>query len=66
VGGWGVTASCSGARYGGRANGTSKVESTGFYRPTGRPKRTSLPLECHRNAINRNHFGSSARHSTKA
>jgi hypothetical protein len=27
---------------------------------------TSLPLECHRNAINRNHFGSSARHSTKA
>jgi hypothetical protein len=25
-----------------------------------------LPLECHRNAINRNHFGSSARHSTKA
>ena len=37
-----------------------------FYRPTGRPKRTSLPLECHRNAINRNHFGSSARHSTKA
>jgi hypothetical protein len=31
-----------------------------FYRPTGRPKRTSLPVECHRNAINRNHFGSSA------
>jgi hypothetical protein len=23
-------------------------------------------LDCHRNAINRNHFGSSARHSTKA
>ena len=37
-----------------------------FYRPTGRPKRTSLPLECHRNTINQNHFGSSARHSTKA
>ena len=37
-----------------------------FYRPTGRPKCTSLPLECHRNAINRNDFGSSARHSTKA
>ena len=32
--------------------------------PTGRPKRTSLPLEFHRNAINRIHFGSSARHST--
>ena len=28
-----------------------------FYRPTGRPKRTSLPLECHRNAISRNHSG---------
>jgi hypothetical protein len=26
----------------------------------------ALPMECHRNAINRNHFGSSARHSTKA
>jgi hypothetical protein len=37
-----------------------------FYRPTGRPKRTSLPLDCHSNAINRNHFVSSARHSTKA
>jgi hypothetical protein len=36
-----------------------------FYRPTGRPMRTSLPLECHRKR-NRNHFGSSARHSTKA
>jgi hypothetical protein len=37
-----------------------------FYRPTGRPKRTSLQLECHHNAINRNHFGSSVWHSTKA
>jgi hypothetical protein len=36
-----------------------------FLQTTGRPKRTSLPLECHRNAINRNYFGSSARHSTK-
>ena len=35
-----------------------------FYRPTGRPRRTSLPLECHRNAINRTRFVSSARHST--
>jgi hypothetical protein len=24
-----------------------------FYRPTGRPRRTSLPLECHRNATTR-------------
>jgi len=24
-----------------------------FYRPTGRPTRTSLPLACHRNATNR-------------
>jgi hypothetical protein len=37
-----------------------------FYGPTGRPKRTSLPLDCHSNAINWNHFSSSARHSTKA
>ena len=36
-----------------------------FYRPTGRPRRTSLPLECHRNATNRTRFVSSARHSTK-
>jgi hypothetical protein len=35
-----------------------------FYRPTGRPRRTSLPLECHRNATNRTRFVSSARHST--
>jgi hypothetical protein len=35
-------------------------------RPTGRPNRTSLLLECHRKAINQNHFGSSAMHSTKA
>jgi hypothetical protein len=31
-----------------------------FYRPTGRPRRTSLPLECHRNATNRTRFVSSA------
>jgi hypothetical protein len=37
-----------------------------FLQAHGRPKRTSLPLECHRNAINQNHFGSSALHSTKA
>jgi len=35
-----------------------------FYKPTGRPRRTSLPLECHRNATNRTRFVSSARHST--
>jgi hypothetical protein len=35
-----------------------------FYRPTGRPRRTSLPLECHRNATNRTRSVSSARHST--
>jgi hypothetical protein len=35
-----------------------------FYRPTGRPRRTSLPLECHRNATNRTRFVSKARHST--
>jgi hypothetical protein len=35
-----------------------------FYRPTGRPRRTSLPLECHRNATNRTRFVSSALHST--
>jgi hypothetical protein len=35
-----------------------------FYRPTGRPRRTSLPLECHRNATNQTRFVSSARHST--
>jgi hypothetical protein len=38
-----------------------------FYRPTGRPRRTSIPLECHRNATNRTRFvsrGRSARHST--
>jgi hypothetical protein len=35
-----------------------------FYRPTGRPRRTSLPLKCHRNATNRTRSISSARHST--
>jgi hypothetical protein len=35
-----------------------------FCRPTGRPRRTSLPLECHRNATNRTRFVSSAWHST--
>jgi hypothetical protein len=35
-----------------------------FYRPTGRPRRTSLTLECHRNATNRTRSVSSARHST--
>jgi hypothetical protein len=35
-----------------------------FYRPTGRPRRTSLPLECHHNATNRTRSVSSARHST--
>ena len=35
-----------------------------FYRPTRRPRRTSLPLECHRNATNRNRSVSSMRHST--
>jgi hypothetical protein len=35
-----------------------------FYRPTWRPRRTSLPLECHRNATNRTRSVSSARHST--
>jgi hypothetical protein len=39
------------------------VEGCGFYRPTGRPRRTSLPLECHRNATKRTRFVSSARHS---
>ena len=27
-----------------------------FYRPTGKPRRTSLPLACHRNATNRTSF----------
>ena len=35
-----------------------------FYRPTGRPRRTSLPLECHRNATTRTRVVSSAQHST--
>jgi len=35
-----------------------------IYRPTGRPRRTSLPLECHRNASNRTRSVSSALHST--
>ena len=35
-----------------------------FYRPTGRPRRTSLPQACHRNATNRTRSVSSARHST--
>ena len=30
----------------------------------GRPSRTSLPLDCHRNTTNRTRFVSSARHST--
>jgi hypothetical protein len=34
------------------------------YRPTGRPRRTSLPMECHRNATNRTRFVSSALRST--
>ena len=34
-----------------------------FYRPTGRPRRTSLPLACHRNATNRTRSGANARHS---
>ena len=37
-----------------------------FYRPTGRLRHTSLPLECHRKPTTRKHSGSSARHSTKA
>ena len=36
-----------------------------FCRPTGRPKGTSLPLECHRNTTNWTRFGSRAQHSTK-
>ena len=35
-----------------------------FYRPNGRPRRTSLLLECHRNATTRTRYVSSARHST--
>jgi hypothetical protein len=35
-----------------------------FYRPTGRPRRTSLPLACHRNATNWTRSGSSALHSS--
>jgi hypothetical protein len=34
--------------------------------PTVRPRHTSLPLECHRNATNRTRSVSSARHSTTA
>ena len=37
-----------------------------FYRPTGRLRHTSLPLECHRKTSTRKHSGSSARHSTTA
>ena len=36
-----------------------------FYRPTGRLRHTSLPLECHRKPTTRKHSGSSARHSTR-
>jgi hypothetical protein len=35
-----------------------------YYRPTGRPRLTSMPLECHRNATNRTRSVSSARHSS--
>jgi hypothetical protein len=35
-----------------------------FYRPTGRPRHSSMPLECHRDATNRTSSISSARHST--
>jgi hypothetical protein len=35
-----------------------------FYRPTGRPRRTSLPLACHRNATIRTCSVSSARNSS--
>ena len=35
-----------------------------FYRPTGRLRRTSMPLECHRNATTLTCSVSSARHST--
>ena len=37
-----------------------------FYRPTWRPRPTSLPLECHRNATNRARSVSSARNSLKS
>ncbi len=38
-----------------------------FYRPTARPRRTSLPLDCHRNKTDRTtRSGSNARHSTWA
>jgi hypothetical protein len=35
-----------------------------IYRPAGRPRRTSLPLECHRNATNRTRSVSSVLHAT--
>ena len=35
-----------------------------FYRPTGRPRHTSLPLECHRNATNQTRSVSNALHSS--
>ena len=35
-----------------------------FYKPTGRPRRTSMPLAFHRNATTRTRFVSSARHSS--
>jgi hypothetical protein len=35
-----------------------------FYRPTGRPRRTSPPLECHRNKTSRTRSVSSVRKST--
>ena len=35
-----------------------------FYRPTGRLRHTSLPLECHRKPTTRKHSGSSTLHST--
>ena len=34
-----------------------------FYRPTGRLRHTSLPLEFHRKTSTRKHSGSSAQHS---
>jgi hypothetical protein len=37
-----------------------------FYRPTGRLRLTSLPLECDHNATNQTRFVSSAQHSTRA
>jgi hypothetical protein len=39
--------------------------SSTLYRPSGRPRRTSMPLECHRSNTTRTRSGFAARPSTR-